>query len=277
MNVTSSKRDLGFFQEVKKACHGLMPAKTYAEYYKVATEQSQANIIDVGVARGGSSIAFATGLLDSGKRAKVHAIDIFWQPAADGPHKYNTTEHPDRRDCIARNLEEVRINARRFGVEHLIELWDGPATEVASRFPADLPVDVLTVDVDGQIDIHMPPFYDMIPAGGMIILDDYGDFIDKRGLALIEQFRGKSETDVRAWLDATNPTKKRRLVGKHMLTFRLAAYLEEIGALKREHVVEVTVFCTKPADRKFSSYDLSGINEINKSIEDEFVYQCCYA
>jgi predicted O-methyltransferase YrrM len=264
------------FRKLRKETNGLMPAVTYAEYYKVAAEQSKSNVIDIGAGQGATSISYASGIKASGRNSKVYAIDIFWQPTKEGggPHHFNTTDYPDQQQCIEMNIAYVRGHARRYGVDHLIEFWPGPTEEVAKRFPKDVDFDVLTIDIDGRLDVHLPLFCDIVQPNGLIILDDYGDFIDRHGEAYVAQMKGKTENEIRDWIKQIGPRGARRILGKHLLSFRLVEYFESLGILQREKVVEVTAFCRKTSDKPFRSFDMSGVPAVNRSIEDDFVRLC---
>src|SRR5690606_1372671 len=120
------------------------------------------------------------------------------------------------------------------------------------------------------IERHMGYFYDSIREDGTIVLDDYGDFIDRRGLGYIEDSRGRTETEIRDDFRRLD----RRALGKHLLTYYIAGEMERIGMIKLRHVIQTTAFYRKPTSRPFADFDLSGIRGIEAQLEDMFVNKC---
>ena len=82
----------GYFDALKDDTHGLMPGAVYSELYKLALA-GKCDVIDVGVGRGATSIAFALGIQESGRASVVHAIDQFSQHSR-GPHRYSRATNP---------------------------------------------------------------------------------------------------------------------------------------------------------------------------------------
>lgn len=271
-DANSIASDDAFWREFKRSTRGMMPIKTYAEYRRMAAEFSQASIIDIGVGRGASSISFAMGIRDSGRNSRVHAIDIFSQLSAEGPHRFNKAENPG--NVVEMNVGEVEENARRYGVADLIVIWPRPAEEVAKLFPPDEKIDILTIDVDGNIDRELRCFFDRVDNDGFIIIDDYGDFVDKRGKAKIGEMRSRSEAEIREWAAGIGVSGRRRLLGKHIFIYRLANLFEEMGLLKREQIVEWTAFYRKATAKSFREFDLTAISAVERSILNDFVEAC---
>ena len=268
----ASDRDSGFWRKLKRHTSGLVTVEAYAEYYRVARERSRGDIIDIGCGRGGSAISFALGIRDSGRNAKVHAIDIFRQKDAEGPHRYGEAEYPE--NCVQMNVGEVRQNARDFDVEDVLALWPGAAEAVAPTLPRKQPIDVVAIDVDGHIDRELRAFYDMVEFGGLIIFDDYGDFVDKRGRAHIGAMKGKTKAEIREWLNSIGRQSALRAMGKDILTYRLANRLEAMGAISKINVVEYTAFFVKSSHRPFESFDLSELERAGDSVLEDFVHAC---
>jgi len=62
------------FCDLAKDTHGMMPGENYFALYELALNSSVENIIDVGVGRGATTIAYALGLMHGGSAGKV---DLF--------------------------------------------------------------------------------------------------------------------------------------------------------------------------------------------------------
>lgn len=266
--------DVKYFEEIRSSTSGMMPAETYHEYYRIAFEESRSNIIDIGVGRGPTSISFALGVRHSGRKAKVYAIDQFYQHTR-GPHLYSLASNPH--DCVTLNVAEFERNVQRYGVSDLVETWTGKADEVAQLFPRDIRADVLAIDACGSIDSHFMGFYDLVEPDGLIILDDCADFVDRTGRERIERMRGKPASEVLAWVEQQGRSNARLLLGKHLLTYELARYFEKIGVLKKERgtgKAGKTVIFRKVDARLFASLDLSGIAAIEAALIERFVHTC---
>jgi hypothetical protein len=265
-----------YFNGVKADTNGLMHPAVYFAFYNLAL-RGNSNVIDVGVGRGGTSIAFALGIKESGRASIVHAIDQFSQHSR-GPHRYSLATHPQ--DCAALNLAEFRANVERYEVSHLVQPWVGTTDAVAPHLPVHLKADLLSIDVDGMIDRDLDHFYDFVQPGGRIVLDDYSDTIVSTGRMQVAKMRGQPESQIRAWIAEGGSFKARRLLGKHLLTYRLAKYFESIGAIILERTLgpqgKTAVF-RKPTNAPFSSFDLSGIPDIEADIVTRFLSLCAPA
>lgn len=257
--------DIDYFSKLRADLKGMMPAEVYHELYLIARDHARSDIIDIGVGRGGTSIAFALGLKDAGKRHMVHAVDQFSQALPSGPHLYTSKI----KGSVDLNAAEFTKNVTAHGACDQVKAWVGRTDIVGPTFP-EIDADVLQIDVDGQIDRHMPYFYDRVREGGVIVLDDYGDFIDKRGRKYVETACTMSEADARAYFRKQD----RRALGKHILTYEIAAEMERIGMIEQYKVITVTAFYRKSASKKFSEFDLSGLARVEQALEDRFVAEC---
>jgi methyltransferase family protein len=263
----------GYFDALKDDTHGLMPGAVYSELYKLALA-GKCDVIDVGVGRGATSIAFALGIQESGRASVVHAIDQFSQHSR-GPHRYCRATNPH--DCDALNLVEFRANVDKYGVSHLVRPRLGTTDAIAPKLSPDLRADLLSIDVDGMIDRDLAYFYDFVEPGGIIVLDDYSDFIDGPSASRAAHIRVQSEAEIRAWIDKDRAFNARRLLGKKLLTYRLANYFAFVGAMTFERTIGphgTTAVFRKATDRPFSSFSLSGIPRIEQGIIEDFIADC---
>ena len=262
-----------YFDAIRADTNGMMLSVEYFELYKLALNK-KSNVIDVGVGRGCTSIAFALGIQESRRVSMVHAVDQFSQHSR-GPHRYSLETHPQ--DSAALNLEEFQANVHRYGVSHLVRSWSGTTDAVSRQLPVDLQADLLSIDVDGMVDRDLRHFYNFVQPGGLIVLDDYADKIVSTGRENIARMRGQPESTIREWIAEGGSYRARRLLGKHLLTYRLANYFESVGAITLERTIrpqrKVAVF-RKPNNEPFSSFDLSGIADIEADIVKRFLSLC---
>jgi predicted O-methyltransferase YrrM len=264
--------DLSFFENLKSSTKGMMPADVYYEFYKLSRNRSHHDIIDIGVGRGATTISFALGIQEGGRATKVHALDQFFQRKR-GPHLYSMETNPH--DCVELNVNEFRQNLERHNVSHFVETWVGDVGAIAREFPDTVRADVLSIDAAGHIDEFFPYFYDLVEPDGIIILDDCLDIVDRNAREAIKQMQTKSAEKILAHLDGLDLKKARLLLGKHKLTFYLASFFEEIGAIKPEKLLgKQTMVFRKSYSGTFKDFDLSRIKDIEKRIVEEYLAAC---
>lgn len=256
------------FRRMRKETHGMMPAETYLALYSLAKDEIVDNVIDVGVGRGMTTIAYALGLLCKNHGGRVVAIDQFFQVRV-GPHPYSKSSHPE--NCVDLNVNEFKDNLERYEVSPLVDYYVGSTSDVHADLPKELTFGLLSIDVDGHIDRELGYFYDRVKTGGYIVIDDYADIVDKRGRERIERMRGDGESSIREKIQLMEQSRSRLLLGKHLLTKRLADYFVEIGMLERVEVYGKTAVFRKASSRQFSSFDLAGVNAIESDLIESFV------
>jgi hypothetical protein len=122
-------------------------------------------------------------------------------------------------------------------VSHLVRPRLGTTDAIAPKLSPDLRADLLSIDVDGMIDRDLAYFYDFVEPGGIIVLDDYSDFIDGPSASRAAHIRVQSEAEIRAWIDKDRAFNARRLLGKKLLTYRLANYFAFVGAMTFERTI----------------------------------------
>jgi hypothetical protein len=65
---------------------------------------------------------------------------------------------------------------------------------------------------------------------------------------------------------------RRRLLGKHLLVYRLVERFEALGLLSKERVIGSTLFCRKSRDASFRDrWTTAGGDAIEQSIVDDFL------
>ncbi len=148
---------------------------------------------------------------------------------------------------------------RKFGVHGFVDIHVGTTEDVADTVigemaihsPTQSRVDVIAIDVDGMLDRDFGLFYDSVPLGGVLIIDDYGDTISKRGSDALARYRKwDRDTTLKRILELSSFHRK-RLLGKHLLTYRLVERFEAIGLLSKDNLVGSMLFCRKSGHNRF--------------------------
>ena len=65
----------------------------------------------------------------------------------------------------------------------------GEIDDVAARGVPTDEIGLLSIDADGHIDRHLAHFFDLVLPDGIIVLDDYRDYVDSQGRKTIEACR----------------------------------------------------------------------------------------
>jgi hypothetical protein len=247
-----------FFDDLKASTNGMLRAGIYRRMYKLSLEQGHGDIIDIGVGRGGSSIAFALGILHSKRAGRVHVFDQFTQ-VRSGPHLYSESTYPV--GCREANTRVFLENVRRYAVDPLIAVFPGTTDEMAGRLDPDVKADILSIDADGNIDRDLGYFFDRVALGGWIIIDDCADMVNRKGVETLARHAGRAEEALRAEIAALPGSSVRQLLGKHLLSFELAAVMERAGAMVKKQVVGRTAFFVKTTALSFEALapDFGGV------------------
>lgn len=221
------------FQDIRKTCKGMLRHNVYGEVHEVARAMPDGNVVEVGTAHGAATIAAALALKDSASDRKVYTIE---RATGGSRAKFGSADE---------NVAIIKRNFERYGVEHWITLIVSDASQAASMVPPKEPIGLLMLDADGRIDRDFQNFYNMIPAGAPIIIDDYEDRV-----ALQLPRTDRCNIDL-----------------KSILTFRLANYFKDAGYIENFRVINQTLFCRKPDNITYPvEFDRQAILEIYRSI-----------
>lgn len=223
---------------------------TYRAYYRMARYQSQCSIIELGTGQGASTIALAIGIADAGRDATVQAVDQFYQES-DGPHPAGRDAHGDHAADI--NFLAYRQNLSYFGVESLVGVHRGKTTETVLDREGVGPFDMLVIDVDGYVDRDFSLFFDLVERGGLIVIDDYQLAVNRQGRKNLVRFREKGAEETRRRIENMPRYDRGRLLGKHLLTYRLVKRFQDLGLIRIERDLKGTVVCRKTTTDAFSS------------------------
>jgi hypothetical protein len=248
---------------VKIRTSGMQPVSVYREYYDCARALTRGHVADLGTGQGGSTIAYALGLLagSGGTRQKVLAFDQFYQYKT-GPHPYNASELGDR--SVELNLESFRSNLAEFNVNQIVDVFPGKL-EVLPEALIGAEIGLLSLDTDGYIDRDFALFFDNVSPAGVIVIDDYADLVNPHGRKNLAAVKGMDESEIRGFV-----AKKResplsggaRILGKHILTYRLTQLFAQGN----------TAFCRKLAKGSFeNSINTEALRDVKVGIEREFI------
>jgi hypothetical protein len=257
------------FEAVRASLNGMLPAEVYEEYYRIARYRSHTSILELGTGQGAGTVAFALGIKDSGRSARVIAIDQFSQNV-QGPHPASRSTHGE--DTVPLNLRAFEEGLRKYRVHDCVDIHVGKTVDVDLNPESCGEVDVLAIDVDGMLDRDLGLFYGRISGEGLLILDDYADTINAHGKRALDRYRKLDQDRAATEIGRLSSFHRRRLLGKHLLTYRLVGRFEALGLLSKERVIGSTLFCRKPREASFpDSWTTAEGDAIEQSIVDDFL------
>jgi hypothetical protein len=185
----------GLFRQVRPytMCSGARLRGLYAAVHHIERNHIPGDVVECGVARGGSAALIALALKELKSERPVWVFDTFEGiPAA-------TTDDPDYEiaslytGAFRGDLKEVRGTFQKLGILEKFRFVQGrfeetlPATTVG-------PIALLHIDGDwySSVKACLESLYDRVSPGGVIQLDDYGfwqgaekateEFLSKRNL-----------------------------------------------------------------------------------------------
>lgn len=251
---------------------GMLPWRTYRDYYEFARNHSGCSIVELGTGRGASTIALAAGLKDSGREGFVHAVDQFFQHAPGGPHPASLREYGEA--TVDMNLTAFRDNLSRFHVKDKVKAQVSRTTDALIDPASDGPFDMLVIDVDGYVDRDLEKYFDYLEHGSLIIIDDYRDSVNSRGVTNLERFSRLGVDKAGEKIDRLSSYERGRLLGKHLLTYRLIERMVKLGLLEPLKNVRGTLFCRKPlGSAAFEAVWTASISRaVEESVVDDFMH-----
>lgn len=192
---------------------GLLPREVYDEIYSVAESVTGTTFVEVGTAHGAATIAMALGGQAAGSRPMVLTIDRLG----------GTFSSRSKFGAISENEKVVRENFASAGVTDCVELFVGTSDDFVSAGKTPKEINLLMLDADGRIDRDLLYFYDRMPIGSPIIIDDAQSLV-----ALGCNYEDDFYVDL-----------------KHQTTWLLMEAFRAAGYLELDKMVCGTAFCRK--------------------------------
>jgi predicted O-methyltransferase YrrM len=227
---------------------------------RAGTDCPAGNIIDIGPAQGGSSIAYAQGLTKSAKDPnwKVYSIEK------------GHTSNALATDKVANNEQVMRKNFDAYKVSGKINIIMAYSHEAFTAQTMPSTIGLLSIDADGALDRDFKIFYNHLRPNAVIVLDDYQNIINRHGQALIKGTRSEIEKFITD--QSANSLHQLTPLGKEYATYLFVNYLQTAGLLQIDTIVGTnTVFAHKPADNPlFTSQHFDEMQTIRQEMVDYF-------
>ena len=260
-------------RKVKNKTQGMQSLSVYNKYYAYAKSIHQGNIFDLGTGQGGSTISLALGLMDNPnvQRKQVYACDQFFQ-YRQGPHRFSLSDNPD--GCVQKNILTMQGHLRAFGVEDIVTIVPGALKSFPVDAKGDRDIGLIALDTDGYIDRDFGIFFDNVVHQGIMIIDDYAQSVNRNGHNNLAKVQGKSGYEIQSYVNTMKDKLNGgpRILGKHLLTYRLATFFESLGLIEPIEVVRNTLFARKVTEKTFQDLcDHGVLEEIKFGIQKDFV------
>jgi predicted O-methyltransferase YrrM len=246
----------------------MMGPEVYQQLHLLAKSLTYGDVLDIGVGQGATTIAYALGM----NHGKVIALDQFFQVRSANPHRFTLKDHPS--DAVELNVQVFTAHLVRYGVANRVTTLVGTTDAMADSVPKS-ELGILSIDVDGHIDRDLSHFYDRVCEGGMIVIDDYWNGVNRLGRKAVSSRSANTPSQIEDFIQSLDVAKRRLLLGKHLLTYRLATYFLANGLFTLEQVVgKSTAIFRKTSKKPYDSYSLLGVHEIEQSIINDFRDLC---
>lgn len=150
-----------------KSANGMLPFDVYKELFFCGQNYGHGGILEIGTAHAAATIAMGLGAKSSGRSFHIHTIDPL------GGRFSSRSAYGD----VSTNLEIVNRNLNKAGISDNVSFFNGTSTEfhVLGKTPETLTLVML--DADGRIDRDFLFFYQKMPSGSMLVIDDVDDAI----------------------------------------------------------------------------------------------------
>lgn len=203
------------FADIKKNCNGMLSSRIYSALYEIAMSTHSGTLaVEVGAAHAAGTISMALGIQKNPVLEKLIAFEKI-----EGGSRMKFGDFENNREIILGNIE-------RYGCKDVVEMVFSTPEKAIGKIPFDSRpnIGLLVIDADGAIDREFNLFYDRVAEGGVVVIDDYNDYL--------KYFRISKH---RVHIDA-----------KHKVTKALVDYYVEEGFLKFDKMIESTWFGYKP-------------------------------
>ena len=164
-------------------------SEKYEEYFKWFRRaiDLEGDVLEFGVASGGTTCLMAQKLLESGKQKTIHSFDSFqgFDPKEfdDNYARGDVTvlTQKDAFRATQHSLAYVRLKLKLFGFSHLVRLHPGYFQETLRPFldlnsSAQFCFALIDCDLASSVQFCVEAIYDRITPGGVILFDDYRSF-----------------------------------------------------------------------------------------------------
>lgn len=245
------------FTQVKKTAHGMLSVQDYETLYRYAAHEAAAgNIVEIGPARGASTIALALGAKASGQVSRVISIDTFL-------HSHATKTWDD----MDANIADLEHNLEAFGCRDIVDVM--VAGQEDWDFIYRTSISLMFIDADGALDRDFKNYYDHLLPGCWVFIDDCANIIKGLGRTCNVRERCGWVEDIRE--DSAKILKSPALLGKYYITWRFVRCLVEQGLFEVAHEGSPILLRKPDPAPTFSADCFTAMQAVKAEVENQFL------
>jgi hypothetical protein len=247
------------FFYIKIKTNGYLSSEVYYTIYKYGKQAPEGHAIDIGPAQGGTTISLAHGyrIARKNQKWKVFSIEKGLTSGALATKNVNI------------NAQILTSNIRHFWLDNRVEIIMKYSHEAFMDKGIPCPLSTLSIDADGALDRDFQLFYNTLLPDSKIMLDDYGNIIDRQAQSRLQMSTEEIDTYLRA--QGLQSFKKLNPLGKRFTTFKFVNYLIKHGFIKKDTIVGRTFFGIKPKTAPiFTAQHYNDMQCIREEIEKQF-------
>ena len=198
------------FRKIKETAYGLMSTENYRNLYRNALSVTEGEIVEIGPARGASTIALALASKRNPNIKQIISIDTFRESWS-----LKTW------DNIEENIQDLKDHLSAFECCDLVHIMIAGHEDigVVEKFP----ISMMFIDADGSLDRDFTKYYHMLLPGALVVVDDckgiLNSYAKSRNTRERTGFTDNMLEDAEDFLDRPAP------LGKEYITFGFIRYL----------------------------------------------------
>lgn len=226
------------FSRMAADTNGMLDPFVYRELNLLAEWVAHGNMLEVGAAHGGTSIAMGMGI----KAAGTDSTLVTFEKGEGG----SMAEYGDRQT----NIGILRENLASYDVDDVVEVVPEHlerGQDLPDVVEEHAPYSLLCIDADGNLHRDFELFYDLLEPGAIVVVDDY------------TPRRDYAEQSEQYPLGG----------GKNARTFHYVNFFKEAGLLSELAVHGETFFGTKALLGEFDDVSEAELERIDEILETD--------
>ena len=245
------------YRKIKETTRGLMEKGNYRDLYEAALALEKGAVVEIGPARGGTTVTLGLASLQNPNIERIISIDAFQNSRC---LRYF--------DDVEKNIEELKNNLAAFGCgEKVTVMVAGQEDWTLLR---QLKLSMLVIDADGALDRDFFHYYNALRPGATVFVDDCEARLNKHACLYYTRERTGPSDDVTA--DAGSYLDKPSPLGKQYMTRCFIDYMVREGFLEKQALRGETITLKKgPSAPEFTEKNLEEMGRIRERMKEKLL------
>ena len=245
------------FERIKKTAYGLMSPENYRDLYRYARSVSEGEILEIGPARGASTIALALAAKRNKDIKQIVCVDTFRESWS-----LKTW------DNMEENIRDLKEHLSAFECRDLVHIMVAGHEDVG--LIEQFPISMMFIDADGALDRDFPKYYHMLSPGALVVVDDCKSTLNTHAKSRNTRERTGFTDDLLE--DAEDFLNRPAPLGKEYITFAFIQYLIHKGYFSVRSYRDQTITLQKTGDYEdILPEDQTGLRIIRKQMQYELI------